>query len=240
MLCSKPLMDGPIASPAARPCAWARARPRSARCASPPPPSPPTPALFELALDPTARARRLRRLAHDRACCRRRAASTSLGLRWAARAAPQAQVRARAHGGRWTRWTPLPHSHGGDSTGTDPVFTGSRRRAPAAPARRRARPEGPLRARPPPRPRARARAARARRGAPAIVPRAELGRRQRPAARRPELRRRAGRVRAPHGHRGRLRARGIGRRSSSASRAITATPTAGTTSATTSSSTATA
>lgn len=48
-----------------------------------------------------------------------------LGLTWNGGAHLQAQVRARAEGGRWTRWTPLPHSHDGDTDRTDPVFTGS-------------------------------------------------------------------------------------------------------------------
>src|SRR3954462_1541563 len=34
------------------------------------------------------------------------------------------QVRARTRGGRWTRWTPLPHAHG-PLTATDPAFTGA-------------------------------------------------------------------------------------------------------------------
>ena len=155
-------------------------------------------------------------------------------------ATPQAQVRARADGGRWTRWTPLPHNHAGDRDRTDPVFTGSadefqlRLRGGARGLKARfvrALPHAPA----PSRPRRRAPGRRAR-----DRPARRLGRRQRPAARRPELRRRAGRVRAPHGHRGRLRARGIGRDHPRASRATTATPTAGTTSVTTSSSTATA
>jgi len=47
-----------------------------------------------------------------------------LGLTWS-RGQLDAQVRARREGGRWTRWTPLPHSHGGDAERTDPVFTGT-------------------------------------------------------------------------------------------------------------------
>src|SRR3954451_12092732 len=48
-----------------------------------------------------------------------------LGLRWAPGTRLQAQVRARTSGGRWTRWTPLPSNHAGDSDRTDPVFTGA-------------------------------------------------------------------------------------------------------------------
>ena len=47
-----------------------------------------------------------------------------VGLRWS-RGHAQAQVRARAHGGRWTRWTALPHPHGPHVKGTDPAFTGA-------------------------------------------------------------------------------------------------------------------
>src|SRR4051794_28800881 len=48
-----------------------------------------------------------------------------LGLRWARGTGVQAQARARARGGRWTRWTALPHSHGAGVPGTDPAFTGA-------------------------------------------------------------------------------------------------------------------
>jgi hypothetical protein len=47
-----------------------------------------------------------------------------VGLRWARGANVQAQVRARARGGRWTRWTPLHPSHGA-VPGTEPAFTGA-------------------------------------------------------------------------------------------------------------------
>ena len=123
---------------------------------------------------------------------------------------PQAQVRARTAGGRWTRWTPLPHNHAGDRDRSDPVFTGS---ADEFQLRLRGGARG-----------LRARFVRALPHAPAPVPARRapdqcardhpapgLGRRQRPAAQRPELRRRADGVRAPHGLRGRLRAGGIGR-----------------------------
>jgi hypothetical protein len=48
-----------------------------------------------------------------------------VGLRWTPGTHLQAQVRARAAGGRWTRWTPLPGNHAGDGDRTDPVFTGA-------------------------------------------------------------------------------------------------------------------
>src|SRR3954468_6378938 len=47
-----------------------------------------------------------------------------VGLCWGAGHA-QAQVRARTHGGRWTRWTALPHPPGPNVSGTDPAFTGA-------------------------------------------------------------------------------------------------------------------
>ena len=129
-----------------------RARPRAAPARAPPPPAGARPA-----------------------CCRRRAASTSLGLVLGRAAALQAQVRARAHGGRWTRWTPLPHNHAGDRDRTDPVFTGSadefqlRLRGGARGLKARfvrALPHAPAR---------RARAAARQASAPAIVPRASWG-----------------------------------------------------------------
>ncbi|HEY6891874.1 MAG TPA: N-acetylmuramoyl-L-alanine amidase, partial [Solirubrobacter sp.] len=95
------------------------------------------------------------------------------GLRWARSAAFQAQIRTRPAGGRWTRWTPLPASHG-TLAGTDPVFTGTadelqlrcRGSASALKVRFvRALPHAPT---------ATARAAQAT-GAPAIVPRASWG-----------------------------------------------------------------
>lgn len=47
-----------------------------------------------------------------------------VGLRWAKGSGVHAQVRARRRGGRWTRWTALPHPHE-PLHGTDPAFTGS-------------------------------------------------------------------------------------------------------------------
>ena len=106
-------------------CAWARARPRSARCASPPPPSPRRAGAVRARPRATpARAPPPPAGARPR-CCRRPRRFDLLGLVLGRAATPQAQVRARADGGRWTRWTPLPHNHGGDRDRTDPVFTGS-------------------------------------------------------------------------------------------------------------------
>ena len=161
-----------------------------------------------------------------------------VGLRWAAARTSQAQVRARARGGRWTRWTALATRAHGPVDGTDPP-------SPAPPTSSSCGCAGSaseLKARFVRAPPARPRAARPRRqaGAPRDRPARGLGRRPGPAARRPELRRGAGRVRPPHGRRDRLRAPRNRPGSCSASPATTATPTAGTTSATTSSSTATA
>ncbi len=98
-----------------------------------------------------------------------------LGLVHRPSATFQAQVRARRAGGRWTRWTPLPHSHGGERDRTDPIFTGTadelqlRLRGTAAGLRVRfvrALPHAPA-------PRARASARQT--AAPAIVPRAAWG-----------------------------------------------------------------
>jgi hypothetical protein len=47
-----------------------------------------------------------------------------VGLTWSEGHA-QAQVRARVHGRRWSRWTALPHPHGPHVRGTDPAFTGA-------------------------------------------------------------------------------------------------------------------
>jgi N-acetylmuramoyl-L-alanine amidase len=47
-----------------------------------------------------------------------------VGLRWNQGAHVHAQVRARVEGGRWTRWTALPHPHAA-LAGTDPAFTGT-------------------------------------------------------------------------------------------------------------------
>jgi hypothetical protein len=94
------------------------------------------------------------------------------GLRWSRATNYQAQIRTRTHGGRWTRWTPLPASHG-TLKGTDPVYTGA---ADELQLRSRGSATG-LKVRfvkttPQPRPRARAAQASA---APAIVPRANWG-----------------------------------------------------------------
>ena len=238
MLCSKPLMDGPrltrrqavrLGAGAAALGALRLPSPAfaatSRRCSS----SPSTPAARTPPPPAGARPR----------CCRPRAAFDLLGLVWDA-GTPQAQVRARRRGGRWTRWTPLPHNHAGDRDRTDPVFTGSadefqlRLRGGARGLRARfvrALPHAPA----PPRPRRCAPGQRA-----GDRPARRLGRRQRPAARR----RRAtatcrSRSCTTRSRRSTTRPRNR-RGSSSGSRAITATPTAGTTSVTTSSSTATA
>jgi hypothetical protein len=96
-----------------------------------------------------------------------------VGLRWAHGHA-QAQVRARVQGGRWTRWTALPHPHAANVQGTDPAFTGAadelqfRLRGTASGLRARfvrALPHAP----------ATARAHASQAGAPAIVPRADWG-----------------------------------------------------------------
>ena len=54
-----------------------------------------------------------------------------IGLRWARGGRAEAQVRARPHGGRWTKWAALPvmGDHGPDGAraiaGTDPAFVGA-------------------------------------------------------------------------------------------------------------------
>jgi hypothetical protein len=131
------------------------------------------PALFELALDaPRAHAASAGWRTTEVLQAPRR--FDLLGLVWDA-GAPQAQVRARRDGGRWTRWTPLPHNHAGDHDRTDPVFTGS---ADAFQLRLRGGVRG-LRARfvraLPHAPARRARAAARQQSGPAIDPRAGWG-----------------------------------------------------------------
>ena len=183
---------------------WDSARSLSARSASPPPrtrrPRPTLPC-FELGIGKLDSARwqltkPLR--APDR--------FDLVGLRWNRGAHVQAQVRARVAGGRWTRWTALPHPHV-PLDGTDPAFTGTadelqlRLRGEARQLTARfvraldAVPRKPT--------------ARASQAAPFVIPRAELGRRPGPAAQRPELRRRAGRVRPSHRRHDRVRARAV-------------------------------
>jgi hypothetical protein len=94
------------------------------------------------------------------------------GLRWARAANFQAQLRTRTSGGRWTRWTALPASHG-PLSGTDPVYTGA---ADELQLRTRGNATG-LKARfvktvAQPQPRARAAQAQ---GTPPMVPRADWG-----------------------------------------------------------------
>ena len=164
----------PPPSPGAR-------RGRLRRAASSPPPRSPSdtgPALFELPLP--------HRPASDAGARRRSIQAPQrfdlVGLRWASGHA-QAQVRARAHGERWTRWTALPHPHGPHVSGTDPAFTGAadelqfRLRGNATQLKARfvrALPHAPASRRPAPRRRACPRSSRATAGAPT---------RSRPAAR---------------------------------------------------------
>ena len=80
--------------------------------------SSPTPDLFELALghvDSTAW--------HLSSVIEAPATFDLVGLRWTHAGHLHAQVRARRQGGRWTRWTPLPHAHA-PLNGTDPAYTG--------------------------------------------------------------------------------------------------------------------
>jgi hypothetical protein len=129
------------------------------------------PALFELALgDTKARAATLWRTTDVLQAPSR---FDLAGLRWARGSSVQAQIRTRVAGGHWTRWTPLPASHG-VLEGTDPVFTGPadelqlRLRGSARGLKIRfvrALPHAPA---------ARAHTAQAS-GAPAIVPRANWG-----------------------------------------------------------------
>ena len=210
MLCSEPLMDGPhrlTRRQALRLGAGAAAL-GALRLPSPALAAGAAPALFELAL-PDARAH---------------AASAA----WRATDVLQAPHRFDLAGLRWTPRRALrgpdPHPHlrrpldALDAAAEEPRHArrhrprlhGRRRRAPAAHARQRPRPQGPLRQDAPRRRRPAARAAQAGDGPP-IVPRANWGADQVPPRWRAELRHRPGGVRAPHGHRGRLRAGGIGR-----------------------------
>ena len=132
------------------------------------------PDLFELALDdPAARAAE-RTLAHDqgdRGAAPLRPGRAALGR--AARSFRPRSARAPA-GGRWTRWTALPPSHGAGVPGTDPAFTGAadelqlRLRGGARGLQPQIRARAPARAHAP-----RARASQA--GAPYIVPRDSWG-----------------------------------------------------------------
>jgi hypothetical protein len=80
------------------------------------------PALFELALpEASAHASAVWRTTDVLHAPRR---FDLAGLRWTRASGYQAQIRTRTRGGRWTRWTPLPASHGAVA-GTDPVYTGA-------------------------------------------------------------------------------------------------------------------
>ena len=236
MLCSVPLMDGPHRLTRRQALRLGAGAAALGALRVPSPAFGATPSLFELAL-PDSKGARLRRLAHDR----RAPGPAPLRPRRVA-----LEPRERLSG-------PDPHPRPRrpldalDAAAGQPRHARRhrsrlhrhRRRAPAALTRKRERPQGPFREdRTKDGPSARAR--RPGPGRTADRRARELGRRPGPAAQRPQLRRRPSGVRAPHRHRGRLRAGGIGRHRARASRAITATPTAGTTSATTSSSTATA
>ena len=117
---------------------------------------------------------------------------------------------ARARAAAAGRAGPRCHAaHAADVDGHRPRVHRHRRRDPAPPARPRARPQAALRPRAPARarpPRPRVAIERA-----AHRPARELGRRPGPAALGPELRHGPGRVRPPHGHGRRLRARGVAR-----------------------------
>ena len=145
-----------------------------------------------------------------RRCSPRRGASISSAC--AGRAArtcrPRSAPARPAGAGRAGRR--CPRNHAGDGDRTDPVFTGAADEFQLRLRGERPRPQGALRPRPPPRSRA-ARPRRPGRRRARDGPARRLGRRPGPAAQPAELRQRAGRVRAPHGHRGRLRAGGIGR-----------------------------
>jgi len=173
MLCSEPLMDGPdrlTRRQALRLGAGAAAL-GALRLPSPAFAGSQGPALFELALPGTkAHAAAVWRTTDVLQAPRR---FDLAGLRWSRGSRLAAQIRTRAAGRRWTRWTPLPPSHGGDTLGTDPVFTGT---ADELQLRLRGSARG-LKVRfvraLPHAPAPRARAAQA--GGPAIVPRASWG-----------------------------------------------------------------
>ena len=174
MLCSKPLMDGPRLTRRQAVRLGAGAAALGALRLPSPAFAADQRALFELALDDST--------AHAASAGWRTTKVLQaprrfdlLGLVWKRGTTAQAQVRARTQGGRWTRWTPLPHNHAGDTDRTDPVFTGGadefqlRLRGSARELRARF-----VRALPhAPGPKARAAARQA--GAPAIVPRADWG-----------------------------------------------------------------
>jgi hypothetical protein len=170
MLCSEPLMAGPHRLTRRQALRLGAGAAALGALRVPSPAFAAEPAVFELALGDAN--------AHASAAWRTTAVLQAprrfdlAGLRWSRAGGFAAQIRTRTHGGRWTRWTPLPSSHG-PLAGTDPVYTGAadelqlRSRGSAADLRARF-------VKTAPRPRASARAAQAS-GGPAIVPRAGWG-----------------------------------------------------------------
>jgi hypothetical protein len=170
MLCSIDLMDGPHRLTRRQALRLGAGAAALGALRVPSPAFGATPALFELAL-PDARAHAASAGWHTTGVLRAPRRFELAGLRWSRASGYQAQIRTRTHGGRWTRWTPLPHSHGAVA-GTDPVYTGA---ADELQLRSRGSASG-LKVRfvkTTPQP-ARARATQAG-GAPAIVPRADWG-----------------------------------------------------------------
>ena len=171
MLCSVPVMDGPHRLTRRQALRLGAGAAALGALRVPSPAFGATPTLFELAL-PESRV-------HASAAWRTTAVLRAphrfdlAGLRWSRASDYQAQIRTRTHGGRWTRWTPLPASHG-TLKGTDPVYTGAadelqlRSRGSASGLKARFVKTAPGNARP------LARAAQAS-GAPPIVPRANWG-----------------------------------------------------------------
>jgi hypothetical protein len=171
MLCSEPLMDGPhrltrrqaLRLGAGAAALGALRLPSPALGAEPP--------LFELAL-PDAHAHASAAGWRTTGVLQAPRRFDLAGLRWSRAGGYSAQIRTRLRSrGRWTRWTPLPASHGA-LKGTDPVYTGA---ADELQLRSRGSASG-LKVRfvkTTPQP-LRARAAQAT-GAPAIVPRADWG-----------------------------------------------------------------
>jgi len=122
MLCSVPVMDGPHRLTRRQALRLGAGAAALGALRVPSPAFGATPTLFELAL-PESRA-------HASAAWRTTDVLRAphrfdlAGLRWTRAARFEAQIRTRTSGGRWTRWTPLPKSHG-TLDGTDPVYTGA-------------------------------------------------------------------------------------------------------------------
>jgi hypothetical protein len=122
MLCSEPLMDGPDRLTRRQALRLGAGAAALSALRIPSPASGAEPDVFELAL-PDAKA-------HASATWRTTGVLQAphrfhlAGLRWSRAGGFQAQLRTRRHDGRWTRWTPLPASHGA-LNGTDPVYTGA-------------------------------------------------------------------------------------------------------------------